>query len=778
MPLPTIDLDTRRYPDLVDEARSLIPRYAPAWTNENASDPGVTLVELFAFLTEQLVYRANRVPARHRRKFVELVGFAPLPPAAARTTLSIQPGTGGDGLVLPAGLAFAAGGVPFRTVAPLTLTETALVTVQVFAGLQLEDVSAALRQGGSVAAFGSDPEPDPSSTPEEQPAMYLGFDAPVPSGRELSLHVTVAGLRTGAEERRRIDDEAALAVAACAPPSRRDCASEDAGQPADATDVTGFTRAFRTVWDVYDGAGWRTLDAEHGEIDDETMALTLDGPVRLRAPVAIAQTVLGDVTEPRSYVRCRLVSGSPDEAPVLLHIAANAVDAEQRTPIRQTFAIAAGTPAPAAAPSPGATTALPLALDATGAVVSLAAPGAGPPEVLVLGYHAAAAAAAGSLTATLAQVGRGSGGPEQSLVLPAAPVAGGDLELWTLEPAGARSWAQTPDFDSAGPADGVFTLEPETGVVSFGDGLHGRVPPEDAPILARYETTHAAAGNVAARADWVLAGTDDELNTALLARDPAAVQPLIAVVSSAAPATGGADEESLAHAAGRAAARLWSHERLVECGATFGSDTLDQVDRAEVLGRAAPPRAATLLDLERLALDVPGTRVARARAFGGLDGRYPGLVAPGTVTLVLVAGLPRARPQPSRDLLDVVSAFLRRRKTLGTRLVVVGPTYIEVSVTATLAVRAGADRARVEADGRTTLAAYLDPLTGGPAGRGWPFGRDVYRSELLQLLDGIDGVDHVAALELAGPDGASCGNVCIPSTGLPSSGTHTISAAA
>ena len=777
MPLPTIDLDTRRYPDLVDEARSLIPRYAPEWTNENASDPGVTLLELLAFLTEQLVYRANRIPARHRRKFIELVGFAPSPPLAARTALSIRPGTGGDGLVLPAGLAFAAAGVPFRTVAPLTLTETSLVTLQVFDGTLVEDLTASLRQGLPVAAFGSDPEPGPSSTVDEQPALYLGFDAPVPAGRELALHMTIAGPRTGADERARIDAETALAAAGCTPLPGRDCGAVADEEP-DATAATSRLRAIRTEWDVYDGTAWRTLDAGLGEVDDTTMAFTLDGAVALRAPVALVPAALGETTDLRAYVRCRLASGVPDDAPVLLHVAANAVDAEQRTPVRQTFAIAAGTAAPAIAPAPGATTPLALSLDSTGAVVSLAAPGASPPEALVLDYQPATAAAPGSLTATLAQVGRGSGGPEQTLVLPAAPVADGDVAIWTLEPAGATSWLQVPDFDAAGDDDAVFTLDPELGVVSFGDGLYGRVPPEGAPILARYDATRASAGNVAAGAAWVLAGADDELNTALLARDPAAVQALIATVSSADAAAGGAEAELLSHTAGRAAARLWSHERLVDCCTDAGAATLDQIDRAEVLGLAAPPRAATLLDLERLALDVPGTRVARARAFGGLDGRYPGLVAPGTVTVVLVAGLPRQQPQPSRDLLDTVSAFLRRRKTLGTRLVVVGPTYVEVSVTATLTVLAGADQARVEADGRAALAAYLDPLTGGPARRGWPFGRDVYRSEMLQLLDGVGGVDHVAALELVGPDGASCGNVCIPPTSLPVSGTHTISVVA
>lgn len=73
MPLSLPNLDDRRYDDLVEEARSLIPSYAPEWTNHNPSDPGVTLVELFAYLTELLVYRVNRVTDENLRAFVKLI---------------------------------------------------------------------------------------------------------------------------------------------------------------------------------------------------------------------------------------------------------------------------------------------------------------------------------------------------------------------------------------------------------------------------------------------------------------------------------------------------------------------------------------------------------------------------------------------------------------------------------------------------------------------------------------------------------------------------------
>jgi hypothetical protein len=73
MPLQLPNLDDRRYADLVEEARALIPTYAPEWTNHNPSDPGITLIELFAFLSEMLLYRLNRVTAANILSFLKLL---------------------------------------------------------------------------------------------------------------------------------------------------------------------------------------------------------------------------------------------------------------------------------------------------------------------------------------------------------------------------------------------------------------------------------------------------------------------------------------------------------------------------------------------------------------------------------------------------------------------------------------------------------------------------------------------------------------------------------
>src|SRR5205807_2904876 len=84
MALPAPNLDDRRFQDLVDDAKRLVQRRCPEWTDHNVSDPGVTLIETFAFMTDQLLYRLNRVPDRLYVTFLVLIGVRLLPPTPAR----------------------------------------------------------------------------------------------------------------------------------------------------------------------------------------------------------------------------------------------------------------------------------------------------------------------------------------------------------------------------------------------------------------------------------------------------------------------------------------------------------------------------------------------------------------------------------------------------------------------------------------------------------------------------------------------------------------------
>ena len=73
MPIPLPNLDDRRYVDLVKEIVSLIPRYSPEWTDHNASDPGIMLVELFSWIAEAMMYRLNRIPLSSEETFLKIL---------------------------------------------------------------------------------------------------------------------------------------------------------------------------------------------------------------------------------------------------------------------------------------------------------------------------------------------------------------------------------------------------------------------------------------------------------------------------------------------------------------------------------------------------------------------------------------------------------------------------------------------------------------------------------------------------------------------------------
>src|ERR1700712_408070 len=84
MALPAPALDDRRFQDLVDDAKRLVQQRCPEWTDHNVSDPGVPLIELFAWMTEQVIYRVNRVPDRLHTTFLDLLGVTTFPATAAR----------------------------------------------------------------------------------------------------------------------------------------------------------------------------------------------------------------------------------------------------------------------------------------------------------------------------------------------------------------------------------------------------------------------------------------------------------------------------------------------------------------------------------------------------------------------------------------------------------------------------------------------------------------------------------------------------------------------
>ena len=162
-------------------------------------------------------------------------------------------------------------------------------------------------------------------------------------------------------------------------------------------------------------------------------------------------------------------------------------------------------------------------------------------------------------------------------------------------------------------------------------------------------------------------------------------------------------------------------------------------------------RAVTIQDYEELALEA-SPAVARARCVGrrNLEAENQlddAVDRSGHISLIV---LPQNGTVPSQELLDTVREFLEPRRLLTTRLHVVGPRYVEIRVNLRLHLRDGADLDSVDADSDSSIVSLLtnffSPHRGGPEGRGWPFGRNVYKSELYRLLDSHPVVDYVSAV--------------------------------
>ncbi len=280
MPLEAPKLDTRTFEDLVREARLRIPRYTPEWTDFNDSDPGMTLVQLFAWLSEGMLYQLNRVPERNYIKFLQLLGMELRPAQPATAYLTFTPLRGAaHGVKVPGGAPIAArppeGGPPivFETEEGLDLVPVPLVDVQVWDGSSFTLVSAAnqpqappFRPLGWVPQLGS--------------ALYLGFAetafAPPPSRRfPEKMRLRSWCPETGGEQVK------------IAPPPR-----------------------VNLIWEYRSLAApghWRRLELYR----DDTAAFTREGDILLRGPADAAPTAEGKLGEgdERYWLRCRLTEG-------------------------------------------------------------------------------------------------------------------------------------------------------------------------------------------------------------------------------------------------------------------------------------------------------------------------------------------------------------------------------------------------------------------------------------------------------------------------------------
>jgi predicted phage baseplate assembly protein len=615
MALPVPNLDDRRFQDLVDDAKRLVQRRCPEWTDHNVSDPGVTLIETFAFMTDQLLFRLNQVPDRMYVKFLEMIGLRMLPATPARAPVTFwlsAPAVAGVAISLGTTVATprtdSEESIVFNTrdelqIIPCTLQDVGTLsdgetTVQLHTeGIKL---ASAFRAFSEVPVIGE--------------TLLVGLNEPVP-------RCVV-----------RVDVDAQV---------------EGVGVHPDHPPL---------AWEAWTGNDWEECRVS----SDSTLALNTSGRVLVHVPEGHEASIIDGTRA--GWLRARVIE-VPENFPVY-----------SSSPVIRSVA----------ACTVGGT------IDAIHAEIIES-------ELL----------------------GDSTGVPGQEFPLERSPIlaGAGAPVLETMSDDGWVEWEQVEHFAASGPEDRHYVLDAVGGTVRFGPAVRdedggmrqfGAVPPRAMGIRLR---GHAIGGG---RHGNVSKGAIRALKSSI---------PFVSSVENLESAQGGVDGETIEQAKARGPILLRTRSRAV-----------------------------TAEDYEAIALE-SAPELARVECVtAGEDD-----VAAGSLRVLVVPAAPQEEGRiefpelvPSEDTLQRISERLDEVRLIGTRVSVEPPSYRGVTVVARIVARPKADVDRIQKEALAALYGYLNPISGGPDGDGWPFGRPVQSGEVYGLLQRIRGVDMVEDARLFG----------------------------
>ena len=679
-------LDDRTFEDLRRELVRRIPVHSPEWTDHHPSDPGITLLELFAWLTENLLHRVNQVPQNAQLEFLKLLGVLPRPASSARAFLrfALPKGATGPQLIesgpLQGRTVVSAGKVLFQVDDELEILPVeGLAVVKAPGTLDVEDEDLVGYRALLTEHLGDEddvpelatyetmvlPEPEGDALPPAQAidaaadgALWVAVLAPEPvfkspsfdrdtaiqglAGRVLSVGVRVDDVLCGATDHQACPD------------------------PGSAT--TGRTVLWQIATGRFSGNERRVTDLRYERlrlVDDTTAGLTRSGVIRLQLPLSAddigrwtaedfglsGMAGIGDLPpafdDPAlagrvlTWLRCfrpqpLVVGADPIPQPTIRWLGVNVVWAEQ------------------------------------------------------------------AVTAQEELLGTGAGTPGQLVRLVHAPVLDSTLILEVREPGpiGWVQWHRVADLSVSLPNDPHYVLDPTTGGITFGDGVHGRMPRLGEYIRARtYRYGGGAAGNVSGGAIGRVVRS-----TAIGVK-----------VDNPLPAWGGKDGETVEEAKTRIPQALRHRERAV---------------------------AAT--DFRDLALETPGVQVGRIevlprhKPFERVD------EVPGVVTLVALPAHDPVHPDeptPDREMLRCICEHLEPRRLVTTELYVTPPEYVPVWISVAVEVKEGYGLQTVRTWVDLAIRQHMAPLPPyGPGGSGWPMGRKVRDRDVEAAVLQVEGV--------------------------------------
>ncbi|MEM8638260.1 MAG: putative baseplate assembly protein [Cyanobacteria bacterium P01_G01_bin.54] len=677
--LPKANLDDRTFEDLVQECLLRIPRYCPEWTNHNPSDPGITMVELFAWLTDQMLMRFNQVPRRNYVKFLEVLGVRLYPPRPAQAD------------------------VTFYLSSALAETYTIAADVEV-ATLRTDTEEAVVFSTDAALPIGlprirhlltaETVEPEPQLLRDR----LSGFWTMRPDGQWEGLELSLFAEQPQEQNCFYVVFEPAAAIAGNV------IALTASGDAATPTGINPETPPRQ--WHAWNGSTW--VPVLLAETDDQTEGFsfselsrnggsTLQGAdIILHCPKSWPNQTFG--TYHGRWLRCTYERQTPEQP--------GYTNTPQITGLR--------------CRSLGGTVGVTQAVRITN-------------EIL----------------------GESDGNPGQRFQLETAPVLPrreGEHLLVTPPGALPQIWQEVTDFASSTANDCHYTLDSFTGEIQLGPLIEE--PGERLAQTEDWQRTREALGP-AAEATLTLTPNRGE-------RQYGAVPPRGASLMMVSYRTGGGQKGNVQSESIRIVksavpyvARVTNHQ-----AARNGTDaeSLDSAVLRVPKMLRTQERAVTAEDFETLALQAGQGAIARARC---LQTHKP--EDAGIVDLVLVPQMPHLQfaqqqgiaPEDltlTPTLKEAVLSYLDDRRLLGTEVRCQEPDYVGVSVQTEVALepeyRDPAAQQQILQTLEQHLYRFLNPITGGVEGQGWPFGRPVYASDIVTLFQQVQGVRYLGPVQL------------------------------
>jgi hypothetical protein len=689
MPIRPPSLDDRSFDDLVSELLARIPAHTPEWTDPRPGDPGRTVLELFAWLTDTLLYRVNLSPEKQRLAFLQLLGIPLKPSLAAQGLICLELTSPSDTQTYRLRpLARLKGPVDFETCDELTVLP---LNLQVYVKQKLS-VSETARYAEVVQGLSR----IYNLTASQQAAPY--FTTPIFSGGRPEAGGFSAASRTvdgcfwlallaSSQENQAAHNQAVRQALDGASDGRALLLNigvvPTLALPSDFADF-GSRQQVPHVWEISTGRQFRG-EPEYlplTVVQDSSDRLLHQGIVRLALPTS------GQIGVPDNDVRSFVQAGVGSHPPRLDF-------PETATRLVAWIRLR------------------PLPPESLRGVA-----GSNPtlPDLSLswLGINAVAVDQRQTIQGRVL-LGQSSGQADQEISLPGQSVQAESLAIEVEASGGVfQPWQRIEDLALAGRDAAVYSLDSEAGAIRFGDGLRGRIPEINSRIrIAQMRSGGGRAGNLPPGALTAISAQDGQ--GLRLSSQFKVLQAL--------PLIGGEDAETL-EAAERRIPDLFRHR----------------------------DRAVTESDYRQLAGETPGVRLGRVELLPRFKPQQRRSPVPGVVSVLVLPqadAIQPPNPRPDRPTLERVHAWLDQRRPLATELYVIGCEYVALGLSVGVEVQNGFGQDGVLQAVKEALQRFLWPLVpGGLQGEGWPLGRSIQERELEVVVSRVPGVEGVTGLRL------------------------------